>query len=67
MKKIKTPTIKETNDLDDTRRGDRGLGSTDIRSEQAQEIKPKIQLHKTDEDQSRKTNESNPMGKDKRP
>ena len=34
FEKIKTPTIKETNDLDNTGRGDRGFGSTGIRSEQ---------------------------------
>ena len=44
FEKIKTPTIKETNDLDDTRRGERGFGSTGIKSEHVQDIKPKIQL-----------------------
>ena len=67
FEKLKTPTVKETNDLDDTRRSDRRFGSTDIRSEQSQDIKPKIQLQKTDEDQSKETNEEIPMGKDERP
>ena len=31
FEKIKTPTIQETNDLDDTRRGDKGFGSTGIK------------------------------------
>ena len=43
FEKIKTPAIRETNDLEDTERGDRGFGSTDITSEHVQDIKPKIQ------------------------
>ena len=50
FEKIKTPIVKETNDLDDTRRGDRGFGSIGIWSEEVQDIKPKTQLQKTDED-----------------
>ena len=30
FEKIKTPAIRETNDLEDTERGNRGFGSTDI-------------------------------------
>ena len=34
FEKIKTPTIQETNDLDDTGRGDKGFGSIGIRADQ---------------------------------
>ena len=66
FEKIKTPAIRETNDLEDTERGDRGFGSTGIKSEHVQDIKPKIQLQKSDEDQTKKMNEAIPEIKNKR-
>ena len=66
FEKIKTPVIKETNDLDDTGRGDREFGSTGINSEQVQDTNPKIQLQKTDEDQTTRMDEAIPVIKNKR-
>ena len=40
FEKIKKPTKKDTNDLDDTGWGVRGFGSTGMRPEQAPDTKP---------------------------
>ena len=47
FEKIKTPTIKETNELDGTGRGDSGYCSTGINSEPKtnQDIKAQIQIN----------------------
>ena len=42
FEKIKTSAIREMNDLDDTERGERGFGSTGIKSEHVQDIKPRL-------------------------
>ena len=61
FEKIKNPTIQETNDLDDTGWGGKGFGNIGIKSEQVQDIKPKIQFQKTDNDQTKKMNEAIPV------
>ena len=66
FEKIKTSTIKETNDLDDIRRGDKGFGNTGVKSEQVQDTKPKIQLQKTDEGQTTRMDGAIPVIKNKR-
>ena len=48
FEKIKTPTIKETNEVDGTGRGDSGYGSTGINSES----KTNQDIKSSDSDQS---------------
>ena len=48
FEKIKTPTIKETNELDGTGRGDSGYGSAGINSES----KTNQDIKRSDSDQS---------------
>ena len=60
FEKIKTPAIRETNDLDDMERSERGFGSTGIKLQHALDIKPKTQSQKSDEDQINRMNEAIP-------